>query len=97
MEKKQELSIEAMEQVVGGVNRTINTGVEGLNAAIRSGAGTSYKQIASLPNGTVIDTVTDQLIYDPISNRNFVEIHYVDKNGKSGTGYVAASIVGLPR
>ena len=97
MENKQKLSIEETEQITGGVQRTINTGIDGMNAAIRSGAGTSYGQIASLPNGSIVDTITDELYYDPISNRNFVQITYVDKYGKSGTGWVAASIVGLPR
>ena len=70
----------------------VNTGVSGLNAALRNGPGKNNKQIATLPNGTQVNTVTDQIVYDSISGRNFVE---VDVNGMRG--WVAASIVGLPR
>jgi uncharacterized protein YraI len=87
-----ELNLNQMEQVTGGVWRTVNTGVSGLNAALRIGPGKNTKQIASLPNGTQVDTVTDQVVYDSVSGRNFVE---VDVNGMRG--WVAASIVGLPR
>ena len=87
-----ELNLHQMEQVTGGVWRTVNTGVSGLNAALRIGPGKNTKQIASLPNGTQVDTVTDQIVYDSVSGRNFVE---VDVNGMRG--WVAASIVGLPR
>ena len=52
---------------------------------------------ASLPSGTQVDTVTDKVVYDDASGRNFVEIRFTDKYGKPGTGWVAASIVGLPR
>ena len=87
-----ELNLHQMEKVTGGVWRTVNTGVSGLNAALRIGPGKNTKQIASLPNGTQVDTVTDQVVYDSVSGRNFVE---VDVNGMRG--WVAASIVGLPR
>ena len=87
-----ELNLKQMEQVTGGVWRTVNTGVSGLNAALRNGPGKQNKQIASLPNGTQVDTVTDEVVFDPISGRNFVE---VTVNGMRG--WVAASIVGLPR
>ena len=88
-----ELNLNEMEQVNGGVWRTVNTGVDGLNAALRDGPSKKgTKQIASLPNGTQVDTVTDQVVYDPASGRNYVQ---VTVNGK--TGWIAASIVGLPR
>jgi hypothetical protein len=44
-----------------------------------------------------VDTVTDKVVYDEGSGRNFVEITFTDKSGKSRNGWVAASIVGLPR
>ena len=92
MENK-ELSMDEMEQAIGGVWRTVNTGVAGLNAALRNGPSKSgTKQIASLPNGTQVDTITDKCVYDPISKRNYVEVIV---NGKRG--WIAASIVGLPR
>lgn len=88
-----ELNLNELEQVSGGVWRTVNTGVEGLNAKLRNGPSMKgTKQIASLPNGTLVDTLTDQVVYDPASGRNFVE---VTVNGQ--TGWIAASIVGLPR
>lgn len=55
-------------------------------------------QIASLPNGTVVDTIDEKHpVYDSVSNRNYVMISYTNKNGEKETGWVAASIVGLPR
>ena len=54
-----ELNLNEMEQVSGGVLRTIDTGVEGLNAKLRNGPSMKgTKQIASLPNGTLVDTLT---------------------------------------
>ena len=92
-----ELNLDVMAQVTGGVKRTINTGIQGKSAAIRSGASTSASWIAGLPNGTEVDTVTDELVRDRVSGRNFVEIDFIDKNGNQARGWVAASIVGLPR
>ena len=97
MKNMKELDLHTMEQVTGGVFRTINTGVPDLKAAIRKEACKSSRQIAALPNGTVIDTVTDQTVFDPESGRNFVQITFTDINGKKSVGWVAASIVGLPR
>ena len=88
-----ELNQEELGQVSGGVWRTVNTGVEGLNAKLRNGPSTKgTKQIASLLNGTQVNTLTDQVVFDPASGRNFVE---VTVDGK--VGWIAASIVGLPR
>ena len=91
-EKKTELSMEQLEQANGGVYHTVNTGIEGVDAALRADASKGSKQIDHIPNGTVIDTITDQLYYDPVSNRHFVQVVY---NGK--VGYIASSIVGLRR
>ena len=96
-ENMQELDLDTLDQVVGGVHRTINTGIPGKSAAIRSDASTEASWIAGLPSGTVVDTVTDQLVRDKVSGRNFVEIDFTDKNGNIRRGWVAASIVGLPR
>ena len=87
-----ELNLNEMSKVTGGVGRVVNTGVSGLNAALRLEPRKSSKQIGTIPNGTRVDTVTDQLVYDPDACRNFVQVNY---NGK--IGWVAASIVGLPR
>ena len=96
MEKKIELSMEEMEEVTGGVYRTVNTGVADLKAALRSGPGKSYRQIASLSNGTVVDTISDQ-VYDSVAGRHFVEVTYTDSNGVSRTGWIATSILGMKR
>ena len=93
----QKLNPEEMGQITGGVARTVQTGIDGLNAAVRSGPSKSDKQIASLPSGTIIDTVSDQLVYDPVAGRNFVEITFTDKKGNIQTGWIASSIVGLKR
>ncbi len=95
----QELNMEQMEMVSGGVKRPINTGTDGLNAAVRRAPTTGERnQIASLPNGTVIDTIDEgNLVYDSVSGRHFVQINFTDKNGKPGTGWVASSLVGLRR
>ena len=93
MEEMKELNVNDLDRVAGGVWRTVNTGVPGQNAKLRNGPSTQgTKQIASLPNGTQVDTVTDETVYDPVSRRNFVE---VTVNGK--TGWIAASIIGMPR
>ena len=95
--EKRELSLDELGQAAGGVYRVINTGKEGLNAAIRSGPSKGDRQIASLPNGTVVDTISDQLVYDPVAGRHFVEVYFTDKNGNRKTGWIASSIVGLKR
>ena len=97
MENRNELSLETMEQVTGGVQRVVNTGMDGVKAAIRSGASKDSQWIAALPSGTGVDTVTDKPVYDSASGRNYVQINFTDKNGKTATGWIAASIVGLPR
>ena len=92
----EELSLDTMDRIAGGVERTVNTGCD-LNAAIRMAPAKKSRQIASLVNGTVVDTVSDQLFYDPEAGRNFVEVYFTDKDGKRKSGWIAASIVGLKR
>ncbi len=97
-DNSKELDLNEMEQISGGVQRTVNTRTTD-NAAIRS-APTQGKQnqIASLPNGTVVNTINENApVYDPVSGRNYVQISFVDKSGVTRTGWIAASIVGLPR
>ena len=93
---RRELTAGEAQQVTGGVNRVINTGSD-LNAAVRSGPSRGNKQIASLVNGTVVDTVSDELVYDEVAGRNFVEITFTDKKGRVRTGWVASSILGMKR
>ncbi|MBR2664456.1 MAG: SH3 domain-containing protein [Clostridia bacterium] len=87
------LNAEEAAQVTGGVHRKINTGVDGLDAALRKEARKGSKQIGHIPNGTIIDTITDELVYDPESGRNFVQVLLDDGR----TGWVAASIIGMKR
>ena len=94
---KKELSLEEMDQVSGGVYRKVNTGKAGLNAAVRVGPSKGDRQIASLSNGTIVDTISDKLVYDPVAGRHFVEITFTDKGGVTRTGWIASSILGMKR
>ncbi len=78
---------EMLENVVGGVTREINTNTE-QNAAIRSGAGKSFQQIASLKNGTKVNATGK---FQKADGRNWAEIDSPVK------GWVAASIIGYER
>ena len=93
-----ELNLNEMDQISGGVQRVINTNCSD-NAAIRSAPTRGQQnQIASLPNGTIVNTINENsLTYDAASGRNFVQIEFIDKRGVKRTGWVAASIVGLRR
>ena len=92
MDNMMELNLDQMEMVSGGTWKNVNTGVSGLNAALRAEARKSSRQIGSIPNGSSVDVNEASLTYDPVSRRNFV---YVTFNGKSG--WIAASFVGMPR
>lgn len=92
MENRKELSMNEAELVTGGVWHTVNTGVDGLDAALRSEPKKGSKQIGHLPNGTKVNSVSDEAVYDPVSGRNFIQVTI---DGK--TGWIAASILGLPR
>lgn len=87
-----ELNMEQMEKVTGGVVHTINTGVDGLDAALRAEPRKNSKQIGHIANGTRVNTISDTLVYDPIAQRNFVQVEYEGK-----TGWIASSILGLKR
>lgn len=80
------------QKVPVGAQRKVNTGVDGLDAALRAEPRKASKQIGHLPNGTVVTTVSDTLAFDPEAGRHFVQI---SASGK--TGWIAASIVGFPR
>lgn len=88
-----ELDMDTLEQVTGGRPETINTGTDE-NAAIRSAPGNG-QIIASLKNGTIVDTVGTP-VYDAGTDRNWIKVKF-KKKGKIVTGWVAASIVGLKR
>jgi len=90
----EELSLDMMEQVTGGKVRLINTGTE-QNAAIRNAPGNG-KIIASLPNGTRVDTIGSP-IYDSGTDRNWIQIRFTTASGNVKVGWIAASILGLKR
>ena len=95
--EQRELNLDEMQAVSGGTTRTIQTGIPKQNAAIRQGPAKSTKQIASLENGTTVETVDDVLMWDEAEGRYFVQIRFTDKRGKLRTGWVASSIVGMRR
>ncbi len=90
---KRTLTQDEMEKVTGGTRRKVNTGVDGLDAALRSSPSKKAPQIGHLPNGTEVDTVTNERIYDPESDRHFVEV--TTQDGR--TGWIASSILGMRR
>ncbi len=92
---KNELTPDMLDNVVGGVFRTVDTGTTD-KAAVHSGQDTGTKQIAALENGSVVDTIGNS-VYDSTSGRNFIQISFTDKYGKAQIGWIAASLVGLPR
>lgn len=95
--EKIELTQDMLEDITGGTLRTINTG-GGSKAQIRTSPTTGAdNRLSSLANGTQVETISDDLIWDDVSQRHFVMISFVNKKGKRMTGYVASSLVGLPR
>lgn len=88
-----ELNMDELEQVTGGRTATVNTGTED-KAAIRNAPGNGAV-IASLKNGTLVDTVGTP-VYDAGTDRNWIQVKFKHK-GKIRTGWIAASIVGLKR
>ena len=78
---------EALNQVVGGVKRVVDTGTS-QNAAVRDGAGKGYEQIASLENGTVVNATGK---FREADGRNWAQIDY------PFDGWIAASILGYDR
>ena len=94
MDEVRELDLNALEEVTGGVQKTVYTGTPE-KAAIRNAPGDG-KVIAALPNGTVVDTLGAP-VYDRATGRNWVEVRFTNSHGKSKKGWIAASIVGMKR
>ena len=90
-----ELNADQLEQVIGGVNKTVNTGTND-KAAIRKGPGKGYGQITSIVNGTPVNTISDP-VWDDKSGRHFIEIEFYDRNGIFRTGWIATSLIGMKR
>ena len=78
---------EALENVVGGVLRVVNTG-DSRNAAIRTAPGTANEQIASLKNGTQVNATGE---FKKADGRNWAKID------APVSGWIAASIIGYDR
>lgn len=77
----------ALNDVFGGVRRTVDTGTD-QNAAVRCEAGKGYEQIASLKNGTKVNATGR---FKEADGRSWAQIDSpVD-------GWVAASILGYDR
>ncbi len=68
------LNDEQLQNVTGGADRTVNTGTA-QPAAVRSGAGTHFPQIASLPGGTQVNT-TGSVSSNGMDGITWFEINY---------------------
>ena len=87
-----ELDLEALDKVSGGVLRTVNTDIPTVGADMRAQSKKRSALIGHIPNGTQVDTVTDELHWDPDTKRHYVQISY---NGK--IGWIASSELGMKR
>ena len=96
MEHFEELSLEALKKVSGGKTAPINTGSDQ-----NAGVWKDFEAIGvarandSLENGTPVN-ILGAPVFHQAKGRNYVQIEYA-KNGRAKKGWVAASIVGLPR
>ena len=81
------ISDEALENVIGGTTRTVNTNTS-QNAVVRSGAGKAFEQIASLKNGTKVNATGEFIKAD---GRWWAEVD------SPVYGWIAASILGYER
>ena len=97
MANENELNLDQLNAVSGGTQRVVNTNTID-KAAIRSDPFKSpTNQIAALASGTIVNTIDDTLVFDEGTQRNYVQIEFTDSKGKLRTGWIAASIVCLPR
>ncbi len=87
MTEMNKMNEKALENVTGGVQRTVDTG-DTRNAAIRVAPGEDKAQIASLKNGTMVNA-TGQFVR--AGGRNWAEINY------PVSGWIKASIIGFER
>ena len=87
MAPMERISDETLEQVIGGVKRTVDTHTE-QNAALRSGPGISYPQIHSLKNGSFVLT-TGKAVKNSDDGRTWYEIF------EPVHGWIAGSLIGF--
>lgn len=86
-EVKKAMNNEELEGVSGGITSTVNTG-RAVDAVVRSGPGTGYAQIASLKNGTQVNT-TGNNVYNGADGRTWYEINF------PLYGWMAGSLIGF--
>ena len=89
MSDMKKLNQEELDNVIGGVAKTVQTGTA-QNAAVRSGAGMNFPQIASLTNGTVVN-FTGYVEFNRADGRHWAEIN------APVHVFVATSILGMDR
>ncbi len=87
MAGKNMLNEDELQNVSGGASRTVNTGTT-QPAVVRSGAGTNFSQIASLPSGTQVNT-TGNVASNGMDGRTWFEINY------PVYGWIAGSLIGF--
>ena len=87
MTEKNIINDQELENVSGGISRSVNTGDE-RNAAVRVAPGVNNAQIGSLPNGTIANATGRFMSAD---GRNWAEIDYPVH------GWIKASILGFDR
>lgn len=92
-----ELKIDELEQITGGTQRVVNTNTIDKAAIRKDPFKAPNNQIAALASGTIVNTVDDELVYDENTKRNYVKIQFTNSKGVLQEGWIAASIVGLPR
>ena len=86
MTEKKNLTGKELDDISGGVMRTVNTGMS-LDAVVRGGPGMQYGQIGSLKNQTQVNT-TGNTSYNPLDGRTWYEINY------PMYGWMAGSLLG---
>ena len=74
MSSMQKLNDDELNNVIGGATRYINTHT-GSNAVVRSDAGKEFDQVASLANGTRVNT-TGETVENFSDGRIWYEIDY---------------------
>ncbi len=82
MSEKMNLNESELNNVSGGVYRTVNTNMN-LDAVVRSGPGFNYSQVASLKNGTQANT-TGNIAQSP-DGTVWYEINYPFYGWMKGT------------
>ena len=92
-----ELKLDDLQQVTGGTQRVVNTNTIDKAAIRKDPFKAPNNQIAALENGTIVNTIDDQLVFDENTKRNYVKIQFTNAKGALCEGWIAASIVGLPR